>query len=109
MPATSLILQFAMIILTLQVFVYCHGVNANVGNNMGSPSDDTKSVILNPQWSKLWGIILKSHHDDDSASNLKITRSKKRAADDYNYEQYRKDWYAGDHQFPHYYCSGYCG
>ena len=105
MPATSLILQFAMIILTLQVFVYCHGVNANVGNNMGSPSDDTTSVILNPQWSKLWGGIVKSH----PASNLKISRSKKRAADDANYEQYTKDWYGENHQFPHYYCSGYCG
>ena len=104
MPATSLILQFAVIILTLQVFFYCHGVNANVGNNMGSPSDDTTSVILNSQWSKLWGGILKSHHDDDSASNLKISRSKKRAADDANYEQYTKDWYEENPRFRHHYC-----
>ena len=93
MPATSLILQFAVIILTLQVFV-CHGLNANVGNNMGSPPDDTTSVILNPQWSKLWGDIVQSHHDDDSESNLKISRSKKRAADDPNFKEDRKDWYS---------------
>ena len=57
---------------------------------MGSPSDDTTSVILNPQWSKLWGGIVKSH----PASNLKISRSKKRAADDPNFKEDRKDWYS---------------
>ena len=45
-----------------------------------------------------------THHDDDSASNLKISRSKKRAADDANYEQYTKDWYEENPRFRHHYC-----
>ena len=78
MRTTSGIFQFAVFILTLQAIFNCHGVNAKRGdNNKGSPDDTTTSGFLNPQWSELWGGIVQSH--DDSRSNLKISRSKRKA------------------------------
>ena len=84
--------QFSVFILILQAIFYCHGVNSN--DEVISTPNDTTRGFLNPQWSKLWGDIVQSHHDDDSESNLKISRSKKRAADDPNFKEDRKDWYS---------------
>ena len=84
--------QFSVFILILQAIFYCHVVNSN-DEVISAPNDITRG-FLNPQWSKLWGDIVQSHHDDDSESNLKISRSKKRAADDPNFKEDRKDWYS---------------